>query len=371
VIGSAGLATDTIQWALWKRQLQRTADSAAIAAVYGGIAGETKNDAVSRDMTHNSHVASMPAIAYLTPAAPYAADANAVRLQLSYSKSLSFSSFFLSAAPTITAEATATIVPSGEYCVVSLEEEAYTGIDATGSTVINMGCGMITNSPDDQAAVAMGSASVTASPMAAVGQIPASTGWGAGTVLQPFTLKQPDPFAGTPIPSPSGCQSFANQAALVNGSINGVVDFSTTRTNPNAVYCIKEGGSGMWDIKGDYRLGKGTYVLDATSLKMTETGAKLSCTGCTIILTNSSSASNAPIGTVDISGGTLNLQAPTSGTYDGILFYQDKRQRFFRTERCILLSERHTRVHRNCWHDHYLPFDGVEASCFQRKQRDR
>ena len=34
LIGSAGLATDTIQWTLWKRQLQRAADSAAIAGVY-------------------------------------------------------------------------------------------------------------------------------------------------------------------------------------------------------------------------------------------------------------------------------------------------------------------------------------------------
>ena len=33
-IGAAGLATDTIQWTLWKRQLQRAADSAAIAGVY-------------------------------------------------------------------------------------------------------------------------------------------------------------------------------------------------------------------------------------------------------------------------------------------------------------------------------------------------
>ena len=32
LVGSVGLATDTIQWALWKRQLQRAADSAAFAA---------------------------------------------------------------------------------------------------------------------------------------------------------------------------------------------------------------------------------------------------------------------------------------------------------------------------------------------------
>ena len=38
VLGSAGLASDTIEWALWKRQLQRAADSAAIAGVYAARA---------------------------------------------------------------------------------------------------------------------------------------------------------------------------------------------------------------------------------------------------------------------------------------------------------------------------------------------
>ena len=33
LIGFAGLAVDTIQWVLWKRELQRAADSAAIAGV--------------------------------------------------------------------------------------------------------------------------------------------------------------------------------------------------------------------------------------------------------------------------------------------------------------------------------------------------
>ena len=41
VLGSAGLASDTIQWALWKRQLQRAADSAALAGVYAKVHAET------------------------------------------------------------------------------------------------------------------------------------------------------------------------------------------------------------------------------------------------------------------------------------------------------------------------------------------
>src|SRR5687768_615160 len=200
VLGSAGLASDTIQWALWKRQLQRAADSAALAGVYSIAANDGANTgvdaAVTRDLAVNSHVGitttkdvdSSPTVGAFT------ADPFAVRVELSIQKELSFSSFFLSTAPTITAAATATIVPSGQYCVVSLEDTAVTGINATGSTNLNLGCGMITNSTSLSAAVATGSSNVVASPIAAVGGIPASNNWGAGTTLQPFTVAQDDPF---------------------------------------------------------------------------------------------------------------------------------------------------------------------------------
>src|SRR5689334_9499242 len=50
VIGSAGLATDTVQWSLWKRQLQRAADSAAIA----GARAKLDNRTVDNCSTFNS-----------------------------------------------------------------------------------------------------------------------------------------------------------------------------------------------------------------------------------------------------------------------------------------------------------------------------
>src|SRR3954462_1065263 len=59
LVGAAGLASDTIQWTLWKRQLQRAADSAAIAGVYDreSAGGGTTNTstAVSHDLTLNQH----------------------------------------------------------------------------------------------------------------------------------------------------------------------------------------------------------------------------------------------------------------------------------------------------------------------------
>src|SRR4051812_33278601 len=58
LVGSAGMATDTIQWTLWKRELQRAADSAAIAGVYTRVQTNTQTAveaAVSTDLTINNH----------------------------------------------------------------------------------------------------------------------------------------------------------------------------------------------------------------------------------------------------------------------------------------------------------------------------
>jgi Flp pilus assembly protein TadG len=332
VLGSAGLASDTIQWTLWKRQLQRAADSAAMAGVYAIASGRavgnctnistaTYANPVAYDLRKNYRVVGITPLCDLRnpPAAGgFTADANAVRIELNIQKRLAFSGLFLSTVPTITARSTATIVPSGNYCVISLESQAVTGINATGSTGVNLGCGMITNSTSMTAAVATGSSAVTASPIAAVGGIPASTHWGAGTVLQPFTLAQDDPFKDVGVPTPSNCGGFPNVKSN---------DPPVTITNPTGVRCFNSD----IDPNGQVTLEPGIYVLDGASIKMTNTGSKLSCNGCTIIMTTST---NDPtkIGIPDITGGTIDLVAPdtgcvkgTAGCYDGITLYQDGR----------------------------------------------
>ena len=327
IMGSVGLASDTIQWALWKRELQRAADSAAIAGVYGKIQGASYSDAATQDLVRNNDVADITvnSVFQNSPATgSYTSDPNAVRAILSVKHRLSFSSLFMSAEPTITATATATIVPTGDYCVVSLESTATTGISVGGTSSVNLGCGMITNSTSMDAAVAFGTSSVNASPIAAVGGIDASDNWATGTQLLPFTMAQDDPFAGVNPPTPSGCQKFSDIDTAGNNKPGGVVDLSTQ----TGTVCIKENGGtpASLEIKGDVRLGAATYVLDATSLKMTNTGAKLSCNGCTIILTSSTASTDgSSIGQVDLSGGEVDLIAPSSGTYKGIAIYQDRR----------------------------------------------
>ena len=327
VMGAAGLASDTIQWALWKRELQRAADSAAIAGVYAKIQGTGYQDAVRRDLAHNNHAADFTVNTNMENSpttGSYTSDSYAVRVALAAQKKLNFSSMFMSSVPTIRASATATIVPTGDYCVVSLESTATTGISVGGTASVDLGCGMITNSTSLNAAVAFGNAEVDASPIAAVGGINASSNWGDDVQLLPFTLAQADPFAGINPPTPSGCQTFSSYDVGSNNKPGGVVDLSSQ----TGTICLKENGGSpaTLDIKGDIRLGAATYVLDATSLKMSNTSAKLSCNGCTIILTSSTAATNpSSIGTVSLQGGEVDLIAPSTGPYKGIAIYQDRR----------------------------------------------
>jgi Flp pilus assembly protein TadG len=311
VLGSAGLASDTIEWALWKRQLQRAADSAALAGVYAKVENQSYSTAVTADLARNNHVGITTVV---TPSNPpssgaYTSDNMAVRVSLAVQKRLGFSSLFLATAPTIRAAATATIVPSGQYCVVSLENTAVTGINATGSTDVNLGCGMITNSTSLNAAVATGSSEVIASPIAAVGGIPASTHWGAGTVLQPFTIAQDDPFANVNPPTGQSC----------NGNTNVSNNATATIGAANAVTCV-----GSLNIAGTATL-RGTIYVDGGGVSI-GTQAHVTCDQCTIVLTNHDSSPTATIGNFEVTGSPeMHWVAPTSGTFKGLLIYQDRR----------------------------------------------
>lgn len=309
LVGAAGLATDTIQWALWKRQLQRAADSAALAGVYARVqnnSGQTAAQAVDADLAINNHTGipltgGFPQVSYPTSASW----ANAVRVELALQKELGFSSLFLSSPPTVSADATAATIPTGVYCVVSLEPTNATGIIATGNGSINLGCGMITNSTSLTAAIATGSSSVNATPIAAVGSITDSDNWNDAELL-PFTVKQEDPFASVN-PSTTGCPA-TSEIKLNSGSGS---------YGPGCYSKI--------DINGTATLADGTYIIDGGNLEF-GAQANVTCNSCTFILTNSDSSPTATIGSVTMNGGAeLHLTASTSGTYEDILIYQDRR----------------------------------------------
>jgi uncharacterized membrane protein len=139
IVGAAGLASDTIQWTLWKRQLQRAADSAALSGVYTRLQTDTQTDvegAVDHDLTLNLHTwMALHADPTVERLADDGNSTERVRVTLQIQQRLPFSSMFMSSAPIIQAVATAASVPGGgQYCVIGLDPSATAvGIDIAGS----------------------------------------------------------------------------------------------------------------------------------------------------------------------------------------------------------------------------------------------
>jgi len=319
VVGAAGLAVDTIQWTLWKRQLQRAADSAAIAGVYdrSSSAGATTTvpTTVSHDVSINNHTWMALKTGY--PQVAYPANSGVMQYQvqvtLAVQQSLPFSSLFMSSAPTIIANATAASVPSGgEACVNAREPTASkTGINITGNAGIYMpDCVMYSNSPSTNSAAAGGSSNVTAEAVAGVGGIQESNNWHVQS-YRPYSPAIDDPFANvTPNPSDMHCVgSQLDQNTNVSAMIaSGTNCWSSLRVNSNQTLTLP---SGTYYINGGDAFIQGD----------------LTCTACTIVLTNLDSTSPTPtIGQLKVNAGSnVNMTAPTSGPFQGIAIYQDRR----------------------------------------------
>ncbi|MEP6982740.1 MAG: pilus assembly protein TadG-related protein [Sphingomicrobium sp.] len=341
VIGCAGLATDTIEWTLWKRQLQRAADSAAIAGVYERVATNggtsTVSATVTHDLTLNQHTWMGLKSGYpqVTFPANSGVSINQVQVTLAIQQSLPFSSLFMSAAPIIVANATAASVPSaGDACVQALEINGSSwGIKNNGNAGIYMpDCVMYSNSPATNTALAGGSSSVTAQAVAGVGGIQASNNWNV-QAYRPYSPALADPFAGvTPNPSDMKCAGhWVTSGGKGSGTVTTWVnDALTSSTNMSAAVDANGNAANCWtsmSVGSNTTLtvpsGFGPVYINGGDANVQ---GNLSCTGCALVLTNSSTATNATIGKFSANAGSnINLTAPTTGTFAGIAIYQDRR----------------------------------------------
>lgn len=331
LIGSAALAIDTIQLSLWKRQLQRAADSGAIAGAYAlgqGVAGDALDGEVDRDLAANEHP-SLTGVVVSTGSygegqidSDTCADRGldpcfdrAVEVALTTQRTLPFMSIFTDSATVIRAEAAAALVPEGEYCMISLYNGTQAGISANGNADVTLGCGMGTNSRSDDAVTAGGSSSITATPIGAVGGLDGEGNNFVGeTQLQPHSAPIRDPLSHIPDPVvPSDC----DDALSVGNHVETTLD-----PGSDGVFC-----STSWDIKGTLKLQPGVYIVDGGDIDikgMVQSIADSSGSngGVTIIMTGP----GGDAGDLKINAqAVLNLKGSTSGDYKGVVFYRDRR----------------------------------------------
>lgn len=309
LFGSAGLAVDTVQWALWKRQLQRAADSAAYAGVYAKSQSASVDSAVSSDIAKNNKTgitvnSGYPQIAYPTDTGY----TNAVQVTLAVQKTLSFSSLFMTSAPVITATGTAAMFDDGEYCMVATKKSLAPGIRLNGGAQATLGCKAKSNSISSSESVKAESSAYLFSTtgISSVGGMPTSITGTSTANLHPYDMPMADPFAGlypTDIPSGTTC---GNQASHVVSTGGG-----TTTLSPGCY----TGNNQFKFTGGNYVLQPGVYYLD--SIDFDVGSATITGSGVTIILTGSDP------GTLKFNAtSAINLTAPTSGTYGKMLFIQ-------------------------------------------------
>ncbi|HMC92390.1 MAG TPA: pilus assembly protein TadG-related protein, partial [Allosphingosinicella sp.] len=169
IIGAAAIGVDTIQLTMTKRQLQRAADSAALAGAYALVQSKPAAAAADRDLLLNNTNITLSATRTVENApttGSYTGDTRAVRVVLSTNRATPFMGFFNRASTAVSVEATAAYVYQGKFCMISLDNVNTTGITFTGSSTVDLGCGVATNSTSSTAIVAAGATKVVASPIA-------------------------------------------------------------------------------------------------------------------------------------------------------------------------------------------------------------
>jgi len=205
----------------------------------------------------------------------------------------------------VRARATAVLTGMGDQvCIYVMDPSSPSSVTLGGSSDVETTCGMYVNSSSATALTATGSANLSTPATYIVGSYLLS---GAAFVLRLPTVGAstlPDPLASLPAPSYGSCDH-------TSFSTNG----GTVTLNPG-VYC-----NGISITNGTANFNPGTYILNGGGLTISGSS---NVTGTGAMFYNTAAAGYT-FGAITISGGTrTSLSAPASGTYQGILFYQDR-----------------------------------------------
>lgn len=311
LVGGAGLGVDTVQWYLWKQQLQQSVEAGALSGAYALSHGRAVTPSATREINRNANLdLTVEAINSPPGSGALMGETEAVEVIVTASRTLPFSSLFIDT-PTIRARAVATAVGVGDYCVLALAPSGI-GVDVGGTADVELNCGLAANSVASNSVLLRGSSLLTADPVSSAGGISgAESNLAPGSTQLPYGNPQPDPFASrnlTVPSSPSGC-TRTNFSAPTN---------RTTRVVPGR-YC-----NGM-TLQGNVIMAPGVYIVDRGDFSV-GSQARVTGTGVTIVLTGSSTAN---IATMTVNGGaSLDITAPTefeNSYWQDILIYQDRR----------------------------------------------
>jgi Flp pilus assembly protein TadG len=319
MVGLAGLGTDYGIWT-WKQQtMQGAADSAAVAGAIAYANGYTTSvtsqatSVISSYLTGSDWSTLTQSVNRPPSQGNYTGNANYIEVILNQPRTPLFSTIYRSQPVNITARAVAYGPPqSSQGCVLSLDPSASGAVTVQGHTNVNLlGCSLYDNSNAASSLTMNGGALLTAGSVNTDGGISGCTAGAtscSGITTSPGTINpntgshQADPYAGIPNPTPSGSNlNFKSGSASFDGG--GVFK------------------GGLKLSAGDnVTLNNGTYYIEGGSLDVAGS-ATLTGTNVTLVFTNQ--GSNYATATIN-GGADVQLTAPTSGTYQGIVIFGDR-----------------------------------------------
>lgn len=314
VIGGMGLGAETGYWYLSQRKLQHATDVAAHAGAVRLRAGDTtlKIRAAAENIARASGLSStVGTIQVNSPPLTGAKSGSAASVEviLAEVQPRLFSSVFSSKSITISTRAVATYSASSAACVLALSPTASGAINVTGSTSVSLaGCDIASNSnASDSFLMSANGSSLTAGCVEAVG----GTVTTSNLVLtqcpsaKSFAPVVRDPYASVVEPSAIGvCQSDKSKA-------NTSTTLTPTDTQPNGVKSMRFCSG--FDAKGIVTFSPGLYIIENGGLTVNG-NVQLIGSGVTFYFVNGGKANLG-------SNALVNLSAPTSGPYSGLLFF--------------------------------------------------
>jgi len=361
--GTVALGVETGRLYTIQRNMQNAADSAALAGSIDRINSQS-NTTITTDAQYeaqrNGFTNGVNSVTVSVAAPPtsgtYANSTTAVQVTISQPQSFSFagvlnswlgrsnSAFTLRATSTAaqstyttttnqtqtTTNTTTTSSSSADACLVALTTGSEQGITFSSFSNFTSDCGIMSN-----ATATTGSSSGAAIYIGQFSSASFKYVWSRGNYYATgFTTLTPNPNA-TPVPS----TIKTSQTTTITDPYSGLTiptlshcdytNYNPAWVNPTVVspgtYC----GGLQVSSGATIQFKPGTYYVANGDLYLTSSSS-ISCPTCTngagvtFILTQTT-GNNSNIGGVRItSDSTVSLSAPNSGTYTGILFYQDR-----------------------------------------------
>jgi Flp pilus assembly protein TadG len=296
IVGGAGFGVETTYWYYKRLAMQAAADSAAYGAALEkrGGGSSTEVETVAK-LTVSQNGFTEPATTIQVN--PQTVNGGgSVEVVLTDKAERFFTGLFMDSDPVIVTRATASYNSASSACILALSPTTSKAANFSGTSGTTLtGCSVMSNSNASDALNIQGSALLSTTCVIAVGGAHVTSGLTMTKCSAPLT-GQPsvaDPYANLPTPTaPGGCYG---------GTVNG-----------GAIDAAKRYCSGL-TLKNNVTMAAGTYYVDGDF----NVNATANITGADVTIYVK--------GKITINGSaTVNLRAPTTGDYKGILFYADR-----------------------------------------------